>query len=190
MFFNRLSKKTDEELMRLLQQGESRALTELYKRYSNLMLRYFYRMLWKDEHKSQDFVQDLFMKIIEKPGLYNTDKKFSTWFYSVAHNMCKNEYRKQSYRDAFNQHFKPAESEESKIHETMDGVQFAKMLDESMTLWHEDDRSLFVLRHEVEMTFGEIAIVLNCPEGTAKSRWFYLKKQLAEQFHEYQAVLK
>jgi RNA polymerase sigma-70 factor (ECF subfamily) len=65
-----------------------------------------------------------------------------------------------------------------------------KVLDLALMRWEEDDRSLFVLRHELEMTFSEIAGVLNCPEGTVRSRWFYLRKGLAEQFQEFQSILK
>lgn len=49
MFFQRLHKKSDEELMCLVQQGNSDAMTELYQRYSGKLLRYFFRMLWKYE---------------------------------------------------------------------------------------------------------------------------------------------
>src|SRR6478752_1050031 len=90
--------RSDEELMRLLQRGEEQALVHLYDRYGRKLLRYFHRMLWRDETRAQDFLQDLFMKVMEHPNHFNSDRKFSTWLYSVAHNMCKNEYRKQKLR--------------------------------------------------------------------------------------------
>ena len=190
MFLNRFAKKTDEELLRSVKEGEEKALTELYQRYSKPMLRYFHRMLWKDENKAQDFLHDLFVKIIERPEVFDQSRKFSTWFYSVAHNMCKNEYRKQSYREGVQHIIRQPEGEDNRIHEAMDEKQFMIMLDNAMLLWSEEDRSLFVLRHELEMTFTEIGLVLGCPEGTAKSRWFYLRKLMAEQFHEFQGVFK
>src|SRR4051794_3865958 len=98
MFMRFRSQKTDEELMRLVQRGEERALTELYHRYSKKLVRYFHRMLWRDDDKAQDFLHDLFIKIIEKPDQFNPERKFSTWIYSAAFNMCKNEYRRQSVR--------------------------------------------------------------------------------------------
>src|SRR5262245_31137130 len=98
MFRNRLTRRSDEDLMRLVQQGASDAFAEIYWRYSTPMVRYFYRMLWKDQHKAQDFLHDLFLKIVERPEHFDVNKKFSTWLYSVAHNMCKNEYRKQQFR--------------------------------------------------------------------------------------------
>jgi RNA polymerase sigma-70 factor, ECF subfamily len=190
MFINTFAKKSDEDLMRLIIEGEARAFTELYERYSKLMVRYFYRMLWKDENKAQDFLHDLFVRLIERPQLFNPDKKFSTWIYSVAHNMCKNEYRKQSFRAAAATGLLQNEAVDEKIDEEIDKASFMKTIDKAMREWPEDDRSLFVLRHELEMTFAEIAAVLTCPEGTVKSRWFYLRKNLAGQFHEFQMTLK
>ena len=51
-----------------------------------------------DEEKAQDFLQDLFLKIVEKPARFKRGHAFASWLYTVAHNMCKNEYRKQSVR--------------------------------------------------------------------------------------------
>jgi RNA polymerase sigma-70 factor, ECF subfamily len=190
MFLHRLAKKSDEELMLLIQHGEERALTELYTRYSKPMVRYFFRMLWNDEDQAQDFLHDLFVKIIEKPKYFDHTKKFSTWLYSVAHNMCKNEYRKQSFRESAKNSFAQPEARLSNIHEEMDGKAFLILLNGAMKQWREEDRSLFIFRYELEMTFAEIASVLDCPEGTVKSRWFYLRKEIAGQFHQFQSVLK
>jgi RNA polymerase sigma-70 factor (ECF subfamily) len=190
MFLNRLIKKSDEELMLLIQQGEERALTELYKRYSKPMVHYFYRMLWNDAEKAQDFLHDLFLKIIEKPQYFDAKRKFSTWIYSIAHNMCKNEYRKKQFREVAKISLATPEFVENTIHDDIDRQEFSRVLDSARAQWSEDDRSLFTFRHELEMTFAEIGDILNCPEGTAKSRWFYLRKSMAEQFQGFQSVLK
>jgi RNA polymerase sigma-70 factor, ECF subfamily len=189
MFFNRLTEKSDEALMALLQQGHERAFTVLYQRYGQPLFRYFFKMLWKDKNKAEDFLQDLFVKIIERPEHFDSSRKFSTWMYSVAHNMCKNEYRKQRYRDSVVLSIVDRVSE-TKIMDDIDHKEFNAVLHRSMTMWEEDDRTLFVLRHELEMTFSEIGAILNCPEGTAKSRWFYLRKNLAAQLVEFQTIIK
>jgi RNA polymerase sigma-70 factor, ECF subfamily len=177
--------------MDLIRKGEERAFTELYKRYSKLILRYFHRMLWKDEQKAQDFLHDLFVKIIERPEAFDNSRKFSTWIYSVAHNMCKNEYRKHAFRTHAGVGEKmPDNFVENRIDEVMDREYFMRIVDRAMLQWPEEDKTLFALRHELETPFAEIAIILNCPEGTVKSRWFYLKKGLAQQLHEFQTLIR
>ncbi|HYC86855.1 MAG TPA: sigma-70 family RNA polymerase sigma factor [Chryseosolibacter sp.] len=190
MLINRYKKKTDEELMRLIVQGEERAFTELYTRYSGMIVRYFHRMLWKDDNKAQDFLHDLFIRIIERPEIFDPERKFSTWIYSVAHNMCKNEYRKQNFRMAAASRLHTNGVMEPGMDEQIDQASFRKRLDGVIRLWHEDDKTLFVLRHELDMAFAEIGAVLDIPEGTVRSRWFALRKNLARKFSEFQITLK
>ena len=59
--YNSLS---DEDLMAEIINGNETAFVELYDRWSKPILNYFYKMLWQDLEKSEDFMQDLFTKII------------------------------------------------------------------------------------------------------------------------------
>ncbi len=90
---------SDEELMESVKVGEETAFDELYNRYSKRLLVYFYRMLGSNEEKAQDFLQDIFVKIIEKPHLFGSKNRFSSWVFTVANNMCKNEYRRFKVRN-------------------------------------------------------------------------------------------
>ena len=60
---------SDEELMLYMTKGKEKAFDELYKRYSKKIVFFFYQRLYQDNEKAQDFLQDLFLKIIEKPEL-------------------------------------------------------------------------------------------------------------------------
>ena len=93
------SSMTDEELMLSIGKGDKRAFDELYKRYAGLLLRYFKRMLWNDHEKAEDFVHDLFAKIIRNPAYFDPSRMFKTWVYSVANNMCKNKSERGMCRD-------------------------------------------------------------------------------------------
>ena len=172
-----LRSKTDDELMQLLAEGNQRALAELYERYSVGLLRYFFRMLWKDELKAQDFLHDLFLKLITNPKAYLPGRAFSTWIYSVAHNMCKNEYRKEAFRKGVNGQditfVLPLVSDE------IERDELKEVLGNALERLDEDERHLYALRFEVEMPLEDIARLLECPTGTVKSRLFHLKKKLA-----------
>jgi RNA polymerase sigma factor (sigma-70 family) len=50
------------------------------------------------QRKARDFTQDLFSKLIQKPDSFDENRSFKTWLYSIAHNMCKNEYAKMEVR--------------------------------------------------------------------------------------------
>ena len=91
--------KSDEALMADIVRREERAFAVLYDRYSPRMYRFFMRMFWQDAEKSADFTQELFLKIIEKPHLFQPGRSFRTWIYTIAGNLCKNEFRRLKIRE-------------------------------------------------------------------------------------------
>jgi RNA polymerase sigma-70 factor (ECF subfamily) len=185
-----MSRMPDEDLIVRLQSGEGRALEELYRRYSPLLLRYFYRMLWQDKARAQDALHDVFMKIIEKPERVDARRRFSTWVYSVSHNLCKNEYRRESFKNASLNGYRMPHAIQATEGAAIDGQSFRDALDLILGDEGEDARTMLVLRYELEMSFAEIGAVLDAPEGTVKSRLFYLKKRLAGSLETYKTILE
>jgi RNA polymerase sigma-70 factor, ECF subfamily len=173
-----------------MSEGSELALETIYDRYSQPLLRYFHRMLWQDRNMAQDFLHDLFIKILEKHSLFKTDQRFSTWIYSIAHNMCKNEYRKQAFRKSTNGHFSTEELSPASITDRLDHETFQKILEKTLREEEEDIRTMFTLRYELDMDILEISKILQCQEGTVKSRLFYLKKRLATQLNYFKVVLE
>lgn len=185
---------TDEILMGCIAQGNTAAFDELYNRYSMRLLHYFYRMLNKDKEKAQDFLQDLFLKVVEKPDLFDTRQRFSTWIYSIANNMCKNEYRRLQVRingQAQLGDYMPTEDdyELPYIEQQIDKNLLRKALNESVEQLDDTKRSVFLLRYQENFSIKEIADIMQCSEGTVKSRLFYTVKQLAKQLQYFSICL-
>lgn len=189
------SKKTytddsDETLMQFIQRGKKAAFDELYQRYAQRMYGYFYKMLWQNETKANDFTQELFLKIIENPKSFDTNKKFSTWIYTMANNLCKNEYRKNNNQQkAYQQHqFIHSEiSVNTKI--SHDEDVFSAQLNAALEALPEAHRACFVLRYKDELSVKEISDILKCPEGTVKSRLFHATKKLSRQLKHWENFL-
>jgi len=174
---------TDEELMQMIAKGDGMAFEELYDRYSKPMVNYFCRMLWKDREKAQDFMQDLFTKIVNRPDQYDSSRNFKTWLYSIANNMCKNEYRKQEVRKntvkMTHENIKVYDESPEKSR-LMDAEVFNEMLDKELEELEEVQRSTFLMRFKMDLSIKEIAEIHQCSEGTVKSRIFYTLKKLSE----------
>lgn len=168
--------------MTLVTGGKENAFEELYLRYAKRMLSFFYRKLNQDEQKSQDFLQDLFLKIAEKPHFFDTEKKFIVWIYTVAYNMCKNEYRRNSIRgrqanaDDF---IDVPDASAINIPEKLDQDLFINSLNREVEKLDEKHQTTFILRYNDNLTIREISQILACSEGTVKSRLFYALKKLA-----------
>jgi RNA polymerase sigma-70 factor (ECF subfamily) len=184
-------KHSDEELMGLVGARDSKAFEELYDRYSRLMFNYFHRMLWKDKERARDFTQDLFTKIIQKNELYDAKRSFKTWLYSIAHNMCKNEYAKHEVRRDAHSEIKYTQPgiDRAKADVEMDKTSFKKELEQALQVLDEVKRTTFELRFYQEMSIQEISEVMDCSEGTVKSRLFYTLKQLNEKLKAFEHIL-
>lgn len=180
------SEDNDEELMENIRHGNAAAFDELYRRYSQRMLLYFYRMLGGDAEKAQDFLQDLFVKVIEKKDLFREGARFYSWIFTVAHNMCKNEYRRLSVRKIVDREADPnsllssANGEDSGIDGRIDGELFRQFLIKELGRLDENQRSAFILRFQEQLSIKEISQILDCSEGTTKSRLFYAAQKLSK----------
>lgn len=170
---------SDEKLMEIIgNQKDSRgmrALDYLYKRYSKPMHNFFYFTLNNDNAKAEDFLHDLFLKILEKNSRFDSAQSFKSWVYRVATNMCKNHFRTYQVVKKYNQHIIKNTSE---ISEELNSVANIK---DAINNLESDYRSLIVLRFKMNLSIKEIAQVYECPEGTVKSRLFYATKELSKQ---------
>lgn len=181
----------DEQLMVLVASKDSKAFEEIYDRYSRQMYTYFHRMLWKDKEKAHDFTQELFTKLIHKPELFNAERSFKTWLYSIAHNMCKNEYAKHEVRQNAHAEIKYTQdqSHDGQTSRQMDKHAFYEELEVALAELDEVKRTTFELRFKQEMSIQEISEIMECSEGTVKSRLFYTLKQLNERLKVYEGIL-
>jgi RNA polymerase sigma-70 factor (ECF subfamily) len=166
--------------MQMIVSGDQAAFSELYRRYKDRMYYYFYRMLGNSADQANDFLQELFMKLIEKPENYHPGYNFSTWLYSVANNMCKNEYRRRGIR----QEYQIAEAQNPEVdfisESTTDPEQVIEKIFQTLDLLGEEHRSAFLLRYREGFSVKEVAEILDLAEGTVKSRLFYARRLLAE----------
>jgi RNA polymerase sigma-70 factor, ECF subfamily len=190
LFRKTYSDYTDEQLMSYLSMGDKNAFDELYQRYAKLLFHYFKRCLWKDKEKAEDFIHDLFAKIIDKPKSFDATRSFKTWIYSVANNMCKNEYKKQEVRKVMvggvDNSYVP-DKNTNLVSEVQDLI-FGEAFENKLNKMDEKHREAFRLRHIDGLSIKEIAEVLSINEGTIKSRIFYATKYLADHLKEYNPI--
>ncbi len=78
---------TDEQLIRQLQQGKTRALEELYRRYAKPL--YLFCAASTRASDPEDIVHDVFARVIEAADRFNPQKaSFRTWLFTIARNRC------------------------------------------------------------------------------------------------------
>ena len=185
--FTNHKNREDEELMRLFVRGDNSAFEEIYHRYSKRILHFMFKMLNNDEEKAQDLLQDLFMKIVERPAQFDASRNFKSWIFTVAANLCRNEYRKSHYVEVEADSSLSNESTDSfhQLIARIDQEVFKKQLKIELNRLSRDHKTVFILRIKEGFSIKEIAEITECSEGTVKSRVFYCIQILAKRLKEF-----
>lgn len=180
----------DEQLIKLYTEGKLGAFEEIFERYVKRIEYFFFRMLWNDKEKAADFTQDLFLKVIEKVSSFNLDYCFKTWIFSIANNMCKNEYRKAEVQNKVHDNLKVLTSSLSfnDAENNTDYEVFMKELQNSLNQEDEIKKAAFMLKYFEEMPIKEISEILNIPEGTIKSGLHYTTKRISKKLQHFKPI--
>lgn len=183
---------SDEQLTIEMSKGDKLAFDELYNRYSKPLIAYFVRMLWKDRELAEDFLHDIFAKLIRKPDLFDPSRRFKTWIYSVANNMCKNEYKRREVRkntvNGLDSSYQVKDTQRGVLTEVHEN-EFGKELELSLKDLDDKHSEVFVMRHMDGLSIKEIAEILDISDGTVKSRLFYATKYLAKSLEHFNPII-
>jgi RNA polymerase sigma-70 factor (ECF subfamily) len=130
-------------------------------------------------------MQDVFMRVIQQPERFDASRSFSTWIYTIATNLCRNESRNAATRARLLEAEGKAGSAVGQQKDPLDEKRFRVELTEIFKELTDRDKTLFVLRLEHGLALKEIAQVHECPEGTVKSATYYLLKKIAARLPHY-----
>jgi RNA polymerase sigma factor (sigma-70 family) len=192
LFSKNYSHYNDEDLMRFFIKGDKKAFEQIYVRYESFVVNFFYRRLWNDSEKAEDFAHDLFTKIIDKPDSFDPSRTFKTWLFSVANNMCKNEYKKQEVRKPTG--YDLPEGMDSKDENPLQDVEidksnFNEALKKELDKLNDKHREVFMLRHFEGLSLNEIGEALEINTGTVKSRLHLATKTLADKLEVFRKTM-
>ncbi|MEA2064551.1 MAG: sigma-70 family RNA polymerase sigma factor [Gemmatimonadota bacterium] len=175
----KFSGKTDEELVGLFIEGQERAFNELLGRYSGRIINYVYRIIG-DRDRAEDLLQDTFVRVYRNIDRFDRSRKFSTWLYTIATNLARNELRNQGrsplmyFQNLFfrkdNQQMFEAVDQAEKPDDLLYRRQLSDLVARAVEKLPERHRLVFTLRENDCKSYEEIAEILDCNIGTVKSR--------------------
>ena len=182
---NMLSALTDAELMQRIGCGEHKAFDTLYNRYARRLGGFFLRMLAYDTAKAEDMVQELFARVWTYRKEYRSDQPFASWLYAMAYNLCKNEYRHETIRQAYVEELRQREEATDEPTQTMERDELRQRLRQVVQSLPTVQRDVFLLHYDEELTIPEVAHIVGCPEGTVKSRLYTALESVKRMMNEY-----
>lgn len=176
----RLNDMTDSEVVQASLDGDPRAFGELVQRYDQRLLNFVYRTIG-DRERGQDLVQETFVRVYRHLHRFDQSKKFSTWIYTIASNLAKNELRNrsrnplvlfQTLKKNWDADHRPLEWEDTqyKPDDLFRKRHLRERVEEAVAQLPEHHRIVFVLREMEGKTYEEIADITGCNLGTVKSR--------------------
>lgn len=174
-----LNEKTDQELIEEVRAGHRASFSELVKRHQRGMLRLSMRFM-KDLDTAQDVVQDAFIKSYEKLNMFEGRSSFKSWLYQITVNTARNKLRENRYdmSDIDDVQLSVAPIAEMKLVH----VAVRDLIQVQVDRLPFKQKTALVLRVYEDLSFTEIAEVMQCPYDTAKANYRHALLKLKEIF--------
>ena len=173
---------TDEALFEQYKGGKIEAINAIIDRYKKPIYSF---LLCKTKNKSEadDIFQDVFFKIIEKPQGFKESVSFKAWFFTLARNTYVDHLRKKIRAKPHVPLEMPDDEKKSladtlpddgpSLEQWVGGQKISEVVDALMGELSEEQRESFYLRVRQELTYDEIAKMMDCSVNTIKSRVRY-----------------
>jgi RNA polymerase sigma-70 factor (ECF subfamily) len=189
---NEPTSNEDRELIEKFKSGSEWAFDRLVSKYSGRAYQIAYGVLGNRED-AEEVAQDVFVRIHRALGKFRGDSEFTTWMYRIAMNLARNKYRWNKSRGSQRNLSIDAplngsdDSEAKKIDVVEDGLspdeqtsldEFEQRAMEELENLPELYRQALMLRNVEELSYEEIADLLDCKLGTIKSRIARAREEL------------
>ena len=179
---------SDEELMLLFQRDVRPAYDILVGRFKDPLMNYIYRFVG-NSNDAADILQETFLRVYKKKMLYKTIARFSTWIYTIAGNLAKSELRKAHRkghiplvieRENDDDYVLPLHDEDPPPDRSANSALIYDRIHAALATLPEAFREAVILRDVQDLSYEEIAEIIEMPIGTVKSRINRGRAQLQE----------
>src|SRR5215211_9252592 len=184
---------TEQSLIQRAQKGDQDAFAALVDEHQRYVYNLALRVV-KDENEALDLTQETFVRAWTALPNFRGQSQFRTWLYRIVTNLCYN--RLPNLRRSLNELGDDviAEIPETGINfdNPAHGVESRELrayLHQAIDQLDENYRLLISLRYQNELSYEEIATLLNLPLGTVKTGLFRAKEQLRRTLENYQEPL-
>jgi RNA polymerase sigma-70 factor (ECF subfamily) len=185
----------DAVLMLRVKRGDRAAFAGLVEKFKQPVLNFIYRTL-RDETEAEDLAQNVFLQVYRSRSRYRRTAKFSTWLFTIARNLCLNELRRRSRHPAESIEETHTDHEDQPQRQYEDKSQMAppeqllhgelaQKIEEALAELPENQRSAILLCRQDELSYEEIAEVLDCSLSATKSLIHRGRETIKEKLKRY-----
>jgi len=172
------------EVIRGAQRGDTKAYGLLVDWYSGRLFGFLYR-LTGSRHDAEDLMQEVFVRLVRMIAAYSHDGRFEAWLFRIAANLARDRARRavrgprptagsgsSGYDDgaAADPFEEIADADRETGLSRMQAAEDADRLNAALAALSESEREVILLRHFSQLSYKEIADLMNTPLGTALAR--------------------
>lgn len=162
--------------------GNELAIRDLIQHFRGAVFGLCLRML-RHHQDAEDVTQETFVRAIRSLGTWQQDRQFRPWLMTIASNRCRSKLTARARR--------PVASEivtQLPDRTPDDGSNLAEEVTLALGSLRDDYREAFLLFHEHQLSYAEIAERLKCPLGTVKTWVHRARRELVDTLRQRQVV--
>lgn len=178
--------KTDLGLIQEVIKGNKKSFEELIERHDKFLMKVVVRMT-RDMDAAEDIVQETLIKAYKRLSLFEGRSSFRSWLYQIALNTTRNRFRKSSRETIGTDHLDMAVDGE--IENRLITLDVRGVLQAEIGKLPDRQRQALTLRIFEDLSFKEIAEVMDCPYDTAKANYRHALLKLKDRL-EHNTALK
>jgi RNA polymerase sigma-70 factor (ECF subfamily) len=171
-------RNSDLQLIRKCKRGHEPSFEKLLERYRSPVYGLCYRMT-RSAEDARDLAQEIFIKVFSLLDRYDETYAFSSWLFKIATNHCIDHLRRNRLRFLPLEQQSGPSGEEFELQLPDSGPQPDRVLERKEAMDRLEEvisslpphyRIITLLRHDQQLSYEEIATILDLPLGTVKAR--------------------
>ena len=180
----------NKQIKRVLK-GDQDAFTDIVSLYQHRLYQVCYRMIG-NKQEAEDIAQEAFVRAYTNLHTFDQKRKFSTWLYRIATNLCIDRIRKKKpdfYLDAQVtgtdglDMYSQIASSETLPEDQVEQMELQDRIQYEISRLPDKYRSVIVLKYIEELSLQEISDILEMPLGTVKTRIHRGREALRKQLN-------
>ncbi len=172
------SSDSDAELLSRIANGDQDAMTRFYQAHESRVYAFALKRL-NDPHACADIVVETMMAVWNGAAAFKGDARVTTWLFGIAHRKVVDMHRRRGRHEADELDFDVADESEDHV-AALAAAEDGEHLRRCLEALPEAHREIMHLAFFEDMAYPEIASIVDCPEGTVKTRVFHAKKKLRQ----------
>ena len=171
--------------MTKVKEGDLDKLGLLFERYHRMLFAFFFRM-HKDRGRSEDLVQNVFMRILKYRKGFKGEGSFKVWMFHIARNASNDAFNKKSKDilmdndDDFSRRLVTTDEDESRLEDEAK----LRILEAALDKMPEEKKELIVMSKLEGVQYKEIAALEGVTEGNVKVGVFRALRNLKEEYQD------